>query len=745
MTSWPEQPKTRLGFLRHVPGLKNFVYVRSDGTRTDATTTMPGGSDDATTFTVSLRRARERSYENPIVCAVVNWIIEQASTSPLELTRTTEDGEDVEVITEHPLLDRLERPSEFMSGDELQAVTISDMLHWGQAFWRKVRERSGQITALSFLPAGCVRVYGAGDTGVNSDDPTRITHYTYQPKGRPPVRYEVDEIVHIRLRPNPRDPKNGESPLDCVAAELLADNQSGNFTSHSLANGGAPGGFLTPPGDIILTEEVVEATADYVKQEFSGNKRGEIGVLRARMEFVKTVLSPEEMSVRTIQSTSEERICGVLGVHPVIVGLGAGSAQSRVGAATKELERAAWTNRIIPLQNTIAQQIARQLLPNYLEDQDNLEEWDLQWNRSQVLSLQPDLLREAQRWAILGRAGLAQRYDARVSMSLPTDDSDRVYLIPTNLTPVPAGQLPPPAEAVADDPETESGEEAAERDNRTWVLKALDKIAGTKATLTDRQRAVLRALTRDYDDLVREFTGELQEALDELGRLAEEAFLVSVEAENILNGSSRAKQTDAEINRQVNRVMAALNIEAWEQQTLAPAWDGSTLRTIQTTVGTLNGTLGLNVSLPDPLQREILAAGGTRRGLIDFTAQARESLFRTIHAGRSEGIGPRALGRRIRAQVPAGRFVNAGSVYRSELIARTETSFAQNDSAIATYTEADGIDQIQIVDAQLGDETDDACVQIDGLVVSIEEAQSIDRLQHPACTRDFLPYFEDDD
>ena len=30
---------------------------------------------------------------------------------------------------------------------------------------------------------------------------------------------------------------------------------------------------------------------------------------------------------------------------------------------TKQQRRAAWTNRIIPLQNTMAQQIARQLLP----------------------------------------------------------------------------------------------------------------------------------------------------------------------------------------------------------------------------------------------------------------------------------------------------------------------------------------------------------------------------------------------
>ena len=80
------------------------------------------------------------------------------------------------------------------------------------------------------------------------------------------------------------------------------------------------------------------------------------------------------MAVGDTLNTSEARICGALGVHPVVLGLGAGSAQSRVGAATTELERAAWNNSIIPLQDTISQQITRQLIPEFVPEEE-IDEW----------------------------------------------------------------------------------------------------------------------------------------------------------------------------------------------------------------------------------------------------------------------------------------------------------------------------------------------------------------------------------
>ena len=113
-----------------------------------------------------------------------------------------------------------------------------------------------------------------------------------------------------------------------------------------------------PPEEYgVLSEEVAKATQDRISAEFRGSKRGTLGVLRTAMNFVRTALDPNTIGTSLIRNDVIERILGVLGVHPVVLGLAVVSdSQSRVGAATQAFEAAAWSNRIIPVQDTMGEQ-----------------------------------------------------------------------------------------------------------------------------------------------------------------------------------------------------------------------------------------------------------------------------------------------------------------------------------------------------------------------------------------------------
>jgi len=88
--------------------------------------------------------------------------------------------------------------------------------------------------------------------------------------------------------------------------------------------------------------------------------------------------------------------------------------------------------------------------------------------------------------------------------------------------------------------------------------------------------------------------------------------------------------------------------------------------------------------------------------------------------------------------VPAGRFVNAGPKYRAELIARTETKYAQNVSSVLAYRQSPAVIAVQVLDAQLGP-TDEECELLDGRVVSLDEAERLAEEEHPNGTRNFAP------
>ena len=421
--------------------VKQFIYLRFIAPGTVGTaSTIPGyGDGGGPAGYEDVAYALANAHRNPIVCMAISWIVDQASPTPMVLKHRIAEDE-VEVLTQHPLLTLLRKPNEWLSGKESLAFGIWWLILKGQTFWRIERNRSAAPTALTPLQARFVEVEG------NSSE--LVTGYRYTPEGQTaPINYQPDQIIQVRIEPDPFDPKNGLSPLVCVASDLLVDSATSKYHSDFLNEIGTAGGFLMPPPEYgVLSEEVAKATQDRVTKEFRGSKRGTIGVLRTAMEYIRTALDPSSVGTSAIRDDVVERILGALGIHPVVLGLAVASAQSRVGAATQIFEAAAWSNRIIPIQDTIGEQLGRQLLPFFVPE-DEVEDWSIDWDRSQVKVLQPDMLRESQRWTMNYREGVATRYEAKVGQNLEADDTDKYYRVPVGATFIPQGEPPPPPPA----------------------------------------------------------------------------------------------------------------------------------------------------------------------------------------------------------------------------------------------------------------------------------------------------------
>jgi hypothetical protein len=166
----------------------------------------------------------------------------------------------------------------------------------------------------------------------------------------------------------------------------------------------------------------------------------------------------------------------------------------------------------------------------------------------------------------------------------------------------------------------------------------------------------------------------------------------------------------------------------------------------EATYAAVSERVGIDVgwNLEDRLARDVVALGGRRAGLVDLEDGTRHALFEAIVDGRTAGEGAADLGRRIREYVPAGRYTQLeqdspgrGVAYRSELIARTETTYARNVSAIAAGGQA-GFDQYLVFDARLGP-TDEECEALDGTVVDAQEAAQLLEDEHPNGTRSISP------
>ena len=84
-----------------------------------------------------------------------------------------------------------------------------------------------------------------------------------------------------------------------------------------------------------------------------------------------------------------------------------------------------------------------------------------------------------------------------------------------------------------------------------------------------------------------------------------------------------------------------------------------------------------------------------------------------------------------------------GHIYRAKLIARTETMYAQNESAMATYEASDAVAQGEIIDNQTGFGDVD-CMARNGFVGSLDECRRHISQEHPNGTARVLPVLKAD-
>ena len=638
--------------------------------------------------------------KSDIVMAGVHWLMGAFPEAPVILNRLTSDGSPEPVLM-HDFLSLLKRPNPYYSGEQLWMGVEMSYTVDGNAYALIVRNNAGRPAQLWWVPHWMM------EPAWDAAGSEFLTHYEYSPPGQRTIRLEPEEVLHFRFGFDPQNPRKGLSPLRTVMRELFTDAEAANWTASLLRNGAVPSIMVMPKenANIIQDEDNLRATKAHLSASFRGDRRGEPMAIGAPVDIEQFGYSPEQMDLASLRRIPETRAAAVLRLPPIVMGLLSG-LEFATYANFREAERVAYRANLIPTYRNMAGTLHTQLLSRF---EPNIDLFEVQFDTSQIEALQENAdefsVRIRGQWA----DGIIELNEARAALGYTEVLSGAVRRVPLAALEVPAGVavssfLPPP-----------SGPETRSR-----------KAVGIKATAA--QRNVILALQRDALRLEEAFTSDLEPAFEELGRLAERAYQ---EAQVLVRagGNGLEEKQTPEDEALAERIIQGMALSQWSQDALIPAFNGHYLRTTEMTVGSINTVLNLGVNLPDPVAREIVAAGGRRAGLLDITGDTRRAIFRSLADGRAAGEGPPALARRIRSQVPSGRFTNAGPRYRAQLIARTETKYAQNVSSLQTYRQSDVVTGLLAFDAQLGD-TDAECEARNGTVFSFEDAERETAREH---------------
>jgi HK97 family phage portal protein len=365
-----------------------------------------------TTGAPDFRALAGDARQNSAVAACLGWIARTwPQARPVVLTQ---DDDGLKPDAQHPAARLLLRPSPFYTGKWLIRALLFDWAE-GDAYAYIVPGEDGMPAELQYLPRQTITPVG------NAQE--MISGYEYRPDGQLVKTILPHEMIHLRHGINPNNPRTGERLLDSVDAEIATDNEATEWQWALLKNGGVPP-WVIGPADSDKAAKIDEDDRDFIKAQMKektqGVSRGEGLVAPVAFKLDKMGFDPKSMVVGETQRKAEERIAAVIGIPPVVAGLGAGLDRATF-ANYEEARQAAWEDGIIPVQDDWADEFTHKLMPYYGEE----ETAYISYDRSMVRCLQDDESAKAEDSSKLFKADVIDRWSAKQRIGETPDETDK--------------------------------------------------------------------------------------------------------------------------------------------------------------------------------------------------------------------------------------------------------------------------------------------------------------------------------
>lgn len=218
-------------------------------------------------------------------------------------------------IKNDPLVALLSRPNKVFTGRQFWALWQKYYDAIGETYIlleadRAIFEKNKKIKALHLLIPTMMKPVLDKVTG-------EIIEYKYTRKTGETV-YSADQIIYTH-NPDPRDPMRGQSILKAGISAIQTESQISTYHSRVIQNGGKVEGVFTFKTPSLSKQQLSELKAAYLKEYATAKKTGTPLFLGGDSEYKRVGLSPEELSYLEAKKATLDDICILTGVPKSIL------------------------------------------------------------------------------------------------------------------------------------------------------------------------------------------------------------------------------------------------------------------------------------------------------------------------------------------------------------------------------------------------------------------------------------------
>lgn len=274
------------------------------------------------------------------VFACVRKIAEKTASQDIRLFQIINSKGDKKEITSHPALDLLYRVNPFQTKSEFIEQTMINLKLAGDAFWWKIRNERGQVGELWNLRPDLITIV--------TDPEKFIIGYEFAKSDGTKVKFQTEDIIHFKY-PNPLDQYYGMSPIMASQVRIDTEAYASQYQRDFFLNNARPDAILKFKDNVDITDEQKREIRKGWDRRYKGvGKNSKVAILEGEVEYQQLSISQREMDYIESMKFTRDDILVAYSVPKAIV------------AITDDVNRAnAETSMHIFLSEVIAPELKR--------------------------------------------------------------------------------------------------------------------------------------------------------------------------------------------------------------------------------------------------------------------------------------------------------------------------------------------------------------------------------------------------
>jgi HK97 family phage portal protein len=273
---------------------------------------MTGGIELLSRLTAgswSKTKMLEQYHKSLYVFACVRKIAEKVASIDMQLFQVLNSQGDSKEILSHPALDLLYKPNPFTTKSKFIQTTIINLKLTGDAFWYKVRNERGQVVELWNLRPDFVEIV--------KDSVEYIKEYKFTKLDGVVEHFPPEDIVHLS-DPDPLDEYWGISPVRSAQVRLDTEAYASEYQRDFFLNNARPDAVLKTTGS-LTDEQKADIRESFEKRHRGVGKNSKVAVFEGGLEYQQISISQKEMDyIESMRFTRDDILVAFHTPKPIV-------------------------------------------------------------------------------------------------------------------------------------------------------------------------------------------------------------------------------------------------------------------------------------------------------------------------------------------------------------------------------------------------------------------------------------------